>query len=154
VTGSITATSGRFTSTTDAAATANNNVALRVGPTTNNHLDIDGNEIQAKQYNSTNQTVTTGTLYLNHDGGAVYVNGNEVLTTANFRQGTCTLYPDSATTVNFTAMDGTPKVMLTPLTDATGVVNGKVRSTTANSFTAIIGGTSPASAQFAYLAYY
>lgn len=67
----ITAPRGRFTATNDASGTKQNDVALRVGDNTGNHIDFDGNEIQAK----TNAT-TTGTLYLNNDGGDVRCGGD------------------------------------------------------------------------------
>lgn len=57
--------------TQDASGTANNKPALIVGGTdTAAHLELDGNELMAKS-NGT----TTGDLLLNHDGGAVKING-------------------------------------------------------------------------------
>ena len=45
----VTATNGRFTASTDASETSEENVALRVGNPSAQHLDIDGNEIIAKK---------------------------------------------------------------------------------------------------------
>ena len=45
----VTAANGRFTSTTDASETSEENVALRVGNPSAQHMDIDGNEIIAKK---------------------------------------------------------------------------------------------------------
>lgn len=58
-----------ITKTTDLSGNANNSPALIVGGTaTTEHLEFDSNEIQAK----TNGT-TTAALYLNADGGSVYI---------------------------------------------------------------------------------
>lgn len=58
--------------TTDLSGTANNSPALIVGGlATSTHLELDANEIQAK----TNGT-STAALYLNNDGGNVYINNN------------------------------------------------------------------------------
>ena len=70
VSGTITAPRGRFTAVTDLAGDAQNNVPLRIGDTDGQHIDMDTNEIQAKQ-----SAMTTGPLYLNLDGGYVYANG-------------------------------------------------------------------------------
>lgn len=56
---SVIAPYGRFVSTTDASQTAQNTVALRVGSASGEHLDIDGNEIIAKD-----SSTTVGTLSL------------------------------------------------------------------------------------------
>lgn len=63
-----------LTKTTDAAGTANNSPALIVGgAATAQHLELDANEIMSKASGT-----TTGDLYLNNDGGTVYVNGVSV----------------------------------------------------------------------------
>lgn len=58
-TGTMTASYGRFTSGTDADPNSNAAVALRLGSESGVHIDIDNNEILAK-----NDTSTLGTLYL------------------------------------------------------------------------------------------
>lgn len=58
--------------TQDLSGTANNSPALIVGGiATAAHLELDANEIQAK-----NNDTTTTALYLNNDGGNVYINNN------------------------------------------------------------------------------
>ena len=84
------------------------------------------------------------------------LSGNIVLSTGNFRYGTCTLSDTVEKTITFSAaFGGTPTVMLTPLTNVEGVIAGKVLSRNSSQFTAIIGGDiTGTEAQFAYLAYY
>ena len=60
--------------TQDASGTANNSPALIVGGTaTQTHLEFDNNEIMAKA-----DGVTTAPLYINNDGGNVYLSGQTV----------------------------------------------------------------------------
>lgn len=60
---------------TDASGTANNSPALIVGgKASSTHLEFDANEIMAKS-NGT----TTASLYLNQDGGSVFVNNKLVV---------------------------------------------------------------------------
>ena len=66
VTGTLT-----LSRTTDASGTADNKPALIVGSATGTHLELDGNELMAKASGT-----TTAALYLNDQGGSVYVNGN------------------------------------------------------------------------------
>lgn len=65
---------------TDASGTANNSPALIVGgtATTNPHLELDGNEIMSKTSGT-----AVGPLYLNNDGGAVYINRGYGLTSVS-----------------------------------------------------------------------
>lgn len=63
-----------LTNATDAAGTANNKPALIVGGTdTTGHLELDSNEIMAKS-----NGVTPAALYINDNGGTVYVNSKVV----------------------------------------------------------------------------
>ena len=84
------------------------------------------------------------------------ISGNTVLSSANFRYGTCTLSDTVEKTITFSAtLAGTPTVMLTPLTNIEGVIAGKVLSVSSSKFTAIIGGDIEGTeAVFAYLAIY
>ena len=83
------------------------------------------------------------------------LNGHAIYNKSNFRRGICTLSSSSDTTISFTsALGGTPTVMLTPLTDQTGAISGKLRSVSATGFTAVIGGNPVSTAKFAYLAIY
>lgn len=61
--------------TTDVSGTANNKPALLIGGTdAQKHIEIDNDEIQAKASGT-----TTSGLWLNNDGGAVYLsNGNKI----------------------------------------------------------------------------
>ena len=80
LTGGLTGTTATFSNTvtitrsTDASGTADNKPALIVGGvSTGQHIEIDNNEIMSK-VNGT----TVGSLYLNNDGGNVYVNNKQV----------------------------------------------------------------------------
>lgn len=65
--------------TTDASSTADNRPALIIGGTpTAEHIEIDGNEILAKDSDT-----TAGTLALNYDGGAVTINGTNAVRLAS-----------------------------------------------------------------------
>lgn len=115
-------------------------------------------------------SVDEGINFLRYDGGydvlyaadgGIFLRKNQSATPIRvltddlmvIRRGTCTLNVSSATTVNFSsALPGIPTVMLTPLTNNSGVIAAKVRSVTASGFTAIIGGSGISDTQFAYLA--
>ena len=80
LTGALTGTSATFSGTLtltkqqDAQGTSNNGPALIIGgPVTSSHIEIDNDEIMAK-----NNATTTATLYLNQQGGDVQVNGVSV----------------------------------------------------------------------------
>ena len=69
----MTNASVHLTRTTDASGTTDNNPALVIGSESGEHVEYDGNEIQAKD-----TPTSTGTLALNADGGDVTVNGVRV----------------------------------------------------------------------------
>lgn len=78
VAGLITGTRLHLTTTTDLAATADNNVALIIGSRSGQHLAFDNNEIMSK-----GSGTTTAALYLNNEGGAVYARNRLVVTGAS-----------------------------------------------------------------------
>lgn len=83
-----------------------------------------------------------------------------VLTSSNFRCGTCTLSSsDTGISTTFdpafdTITNKKPTVMLTQLKDGTGIIPVKVTSVDNTGFTAIIDGSAVGSFLFAYLAVY
>jgi len=103
---------------TDAVGTANNSPALIVGgAATAAHLEFDADEIMAKATDS-----TVGPLYLNHNGGEVYING---LRSAKFSA--------TPTTGQIVVTDGTTgKIKSSGYTIATSVPSGAVFTDTKN----------------------
>jgi hypothetical protein len=67
----------RVTSNVDASPTTTNH-PFQVGPTSGTNVRIDGNEIMAVNDGA------ASILYLNHDGGAVYITGQMALHAANW----------------------------------------------------------------------
>lgn len=126
--GTITAPRGRFTATNDSSGTERNDVALRVGDADGQHIDMDTNEIQAKE-----DPATPGPLHLNLDGGDVYANGFRI---PEIQRGSVTITPSAAnapTSADVTfpkAFSGTPTVIVTPATAVPGttVVGAGVNS--------------------------
>lgn len=70
--GGIVSISGpvRLMRTTDASGTTDNSPALSIGTPSGVHLEFDNNEIMAKS-----SATSTGSLYINTDGGNVTING-------------------------------------------------------------------------------
>ena len=108
LTGGLTGTTATFsntvtiTRTTDASGTSDNKPALIVGGTsTQQHIEIDNNEIMSKASGT-----TVGSLYINSDGGNVYVNGKQVAVMTGDR-GLFAGYETvgSATTINNASAD-------------------------------------------------
>jgi hypothetical protein len=93
VTGNITSTRLRLTSTTDASLSSTDH-AFQVGPTSGTNLIIDGNEIMGR-----NNGGNSG-IFLNPDGGSVTIGGSgsvvSIFGTVNFA-GTITGTPADAT---------------------------------------------------------
>ena len=116
--GTVTAPRGRFTATNDLAGENQNDVALRLGDETGQHIDIDSNEIQAKE-----TPTTPGPLYLNLDGGDVFANAFRI---PQIQHGKATITPSAAntpTSVDVTfpkAFSGTPTVIVSPATAVPG----------------------------------
>ena len=116
--GTVTAPRGRFTATNDLGGDEQNEVALRLGDEAGQHIDMDSNEIQAKQ-----DPTTPGPLYLNLDGGDVQVGEFRI---PQIQRGTVTITPSAANTptsidIAFPkAFSGTPTVIVTPVTAAPG----------------------------------
>lgn len=71
----VTAPRGRFTASADADGSTSNEVALRVGNPAGNHLDIDGNEIIAK-----NTASKLAELYLQGNALGLYTNDTLAMT--------------------------------------------------------------------------
>lgn len=78
VSGLITGTRLHLTTTTDLAATSNNDVALIIGSRSGQHLAFDNNEIMSK-----GSGTAAAALYLNNEGGAVYARNRLVVTGAS-----------------------------------------------------------------------
>lgn len=74
-----------LTKETDADGAKDNKPALLIGNPTGTHLELDGNEVMAKS-----SATTTGPLYLNSDGGLVYIKNLQV--GGGTESGTLTLY--------------------------------------------------------------
>lgn len=116
--GTVTAPRGRFTATNDAAGAEQKDVALRVGDDAGQHIDMDTNEIQAKE-----GTNTPGPLYLNLDGGDVYATGFRI---PEIQRGSARITPSAAnvpTSLDITfdkEFSGTPTVIVAPYTAAPG----------------------------------
>ena len=129
--GTVSAPRGRFTATNDLSGTEHKDVALRLGADDGQHIDIDSNEIQAKE----SQTAP-GPLYLNLDGGDVYAGDFRI---PQIQRGSVTIKPSAANTptpadVTFAkAFSGTPTVIVTPATSVPGttVLGAGVNSVTA-----------------------
>lgn len=68
----------RITSTADVGGTTASVAPLSIGSPTGAHLEFDGNEIMAK---ATDKTVAD--LYINNDGGAVYLQGYRAINAKN-----------------------------------------------------------------------
>jgi hypothetical protein len=118
--GTVTAPRGRFTATNDLAGENQNAVALRIGDETGQHIDIDSNEIQAKE-----TPTTPGPLYLNLDGGDVFANAFRI---PQIQRGSVRITPTAANTPTSMAItfekefSGTPTVIVSPYTAVPGTV--------------------------------
>lgn len=118
--GTVTAPRGRFTATNDLAGENQNDVALRLGEETGQHIDIDSNEIQAKE-----TPTTPGPLYLNLDGGDVFANAFRI---PQIQRGSVRITPSAANTPTSMAItfekefSGTPTVIVSPYTAVPGTV--------------------------------
>lgn len=129
--GTVSAPRGRFTATNDLSGTEKKDVALRLGDEDGQHIDIDSNEIQAKE-----SPTAPGPLYLNLDGGDVNVGAFRI---PQIQRGSVTIKPTAANTptsadVTFAkAFSGTPTVIVTPSTSVPGttVLGAGVNSVTA-----------------------
>ena len=84
-----------LTSTTDATETSYAAVALTIGPSTGQHIEIDNNEIISK----TNES-TTGTLYLGGSGSTVSITNNATIAGTAAITGATTI--NGTTTLNNT----------------------------------------------------
>ena len=129
--GTVSAPRGRFTATNDLSGTEHKDVALRLGDEDGQHIDIDSNEIQAKE-----SPTAPGPLYLNLDGGDVSVGDFRI---PQIQRGSVTIKPTAANTptsadVTFPkAFSGTPTVIVSPATAVPGttVLGAGVNSVTA-----------------------
>ena len=129
--GTVSAPRGRFTATNDLSGTERKEVALRTGDEDGQHIDIDSNEIQAKE-----SPTSPGPLYLNLDGGDVNVGAFRI---PQIQRGSVTIKPSAANTptsadVTFPkAFSGTPTVIVSMATAVPGttVLGAGVNSVTA-----------------------
>lgn len=152
--GTVTAPRGRFTATNDAAGAEQKDVALRVGDDAGQHIDMDTNEIQAKEGPN-----TPGPLYLNLDGGDVYATGFRI---PEIQRGELTVTPTAAntpTSVDVTfpkVFSGTPTVVVTPVTAAPGttVLGVGVNSESATGCKIWVSRTNTTSTRICWIAVY
>lgn len=76
------------------------------------------------------------------------------IVTKQIRVGTINLTSSWASYSFSSAMSGTPRVILTPNTQTSGVIAGKVRNVTSSGFEAVIGGSVSGTISFYYIAIY
>ena len=87
--------------TTDVSGTANNKPALLIGGTdAQKHIEIDNDEIQAKASGT-----TTSGLWLNHDGGAVYLSNGDTVYANNGGMYATTYKVNDKVTMQWNATD-------------------------------------------------
>lgn len=87
-----------LTKTTDVSGTANNSPALIIGgAATGKHIEIDCDEIQAK-----NSGTSVGSLWINNDGGMVYIRNLNSTTSTITTGNITTLNASTATADNLT----------------------------------------------------
>lgn len=116
--GTVTAPRGRFTATNDSSGTERKDVALRIGDAEGQHMDMDTNEIQAKE-----GPTTPGPLYLNLDGGDVYAGDFKI---PQIQRGSVTITPTAANTPTSFELtfpkefSGTPTVIVSMATSVPG----------------------------------
>ena len=98
--GKITIPQIAITSASDIAGISNTTgtAPLLIGTAAGNHLEIDANEIHAK-----NNASTVGALYLNNDGGNVYLSSNNIYSASG---GTFTASTFSGANGNITSKRG------------------------------------------------
>ena len=130
--GTLSAPRGRFTATTDIETGAHSDVALRVGSETAAHIDVDGNEIQAKI-----NKINPNALYLNNNGGDVYASGWRI---PEIQSGVVTITPSAKNTPTMKVVtfdkkfSGSPVMTVSPHTSVPGTtvlgVSSADRSTT------------------------
>jgi hypothetical protein len=116
--GTVTAPRGRFTATNDSSGTERKDVALRLGDADGQHMDMDTNEIQAKE-----GPTVPGPLYLNLDGGDVYAGDFKI---PQIQRGSVTITPTAANTPTSFELtfpkefSGTPTVIVSMATSVPG----------------------------------
>ena len=106
VRGTMSVPRARFTATTDAAPDAQNNVAVRIGSDSGQHMDIDSNEIIAKD-----APTTLGSLSLGGNTIGMYVNDTLAFKVDNDET---SIYMRSLPTYERT-YDASPNVYITSL---------------------------------------
>ena len=126
-----------ISNTTDASGTSDNKPALIIGGTsTQAHIEIDNNELMAK-----NNATTPADLYINNEGGVVRVNNERVVTSESIAGGNVRfgdIGPNSSVVLNIVYSEtykNIPSVVATINHSYTDILKVSVYNCTKTGFT-------------------